>query len=241
MSNLEEITYDEINDKIVLILCANLGTTYNQYTLYDAVVDKFSRTSKSIHPDFKYKFIHVLKQLMSNNYGITVLKENDIYYVGYDAQPIIEPCLTNTEWIDKNNYIKYVVENNLENEFLTQDLETGNTIYHELFSNGEYSTIKKVIETHSVDYNIKNNKKDTPIDCINRIEVATLVISDLNKKIDSLEKRLAKLETKDYFDECSIYDFLLLKFKRFIKKNYLTICLLIFMIIIFKLTFIIFL
>lgn len=238
MSNLEQITYENINDKIILVLCANLGTIYNQYELYDAVLDKFSRTSNSIHSDFKYKFMHVIRQLMSNNNNVTVLKDNGVYYVGYDIpQQVIEPCSTNEFWLDKDNYIKFIIDNNLEDEFIYQDPETGNNLYHELFKTGDYTTIKKVINTHHIDYTITNKIKDTPIDCINRVEVATLVISDLNKRIYSLERRLNKLETKDYLGECSIYDFLKLKFNRFVKENYLGIGLSIFLVVSYKLFF----
>jgi len=238
MSNLEEITYEKIHDKITLVLCANLGTIYNQYELYNAVIDKFSRTSNCIHPDFKYKFMHVVRQLMSNNNGITVLKDNGVYHIGYDIpQQVIEPCANNELWLDKDEYIKFVIDNNLEDEFMYQDPETGNTLYHDLFNIGDYSTIKKVIHTHHIDYSITNKTMKTPIDCINRVEVATLVISDLNKRINILERRLNKLETKDYLGECSIFDFLKLKFNRFVKKHYLEIGLFIFLITSYKLIF----
>jgi len=238
MSNLEEITYEDINDKIQLVLCANMGTMYNHYELYNAVTDKFSRTSNSIHPNFKYKFMHVIKQLLSNNSDITIFKDrdNDVYYIGYDIkQEVTEPCIIDTQWFDKDGYIKFIIDNNLEDEFMYQDPKTGNNLYHDLFNTGDYSTIKKVIDTHDIDYTIKNKINNTPIDCINRIEVATLVISDLNKKIHSLEKRLTKLETKDYLEEYSIYNFLKLKFIRFVKQNYLYIGLYIFIVVSYKL------
>jgi len=91
-----------------------------------------------------------------------------------------------------------------------------------------------MIRTHYVDYEIKNNFDKTPIECINDIKVATLVISDLNSRINLLEMRLEKLELTDFFDEYSIYDFLKLKFAKFIKDNFcnLVIILLSFLIII---------
>jgi hypothetical protein len=219
MTDFNNITHDEINTKIMIILCANEGVVFDQYKLYSNVLDKIS-TANFVPTTFKYKFMLVLRNLMTINNNVKLIKENDVYNVVYNSDVVI-PINTNydSSWVNINEFNTYIVDSNLDSEFNHKDIESGNTLYHEVFSSNSYDTIKKVIRTHYVDYNVKNNFDKTPIECINDIKVASLVISDLNSRINLLETRLEKLELKDFLDEYSIYDFLKLKFTRFIRDN----------------------
>jgi hypothetical protein len=220
MTDFNNITHDEINSKIMIILCANEGIVFDQYNLYSKVLDKIS-SSNFVPTTFKYKFMLVLRNLMTINNNVKLIKENDVYNVVYNSDVVI-PINTNydSSWVNINDFNTYIVDSNLDSEFNHKDIESGNTLYHDVFSSNCYDTIKKVIKTHYVDYEIKNNFDKTPIECINDIKVATLVISDLNSRINLLEMRLEKLELTDFFDEYSIYDFLKLKFAKFIKNNF---------------------
>ena len=59
-----------------------------------------------------------------------------------------------------------------------------------------YENIVKLIESNSIDYTIKNNHNKTPIECIKDIQVATIIINDLNKKLDKFEEKFKILENK---------------------------------------------
>ena len=233
MTELINVTHDEINSKIMIILCANEGNVYDQYNLYSRVIDKFmlgltstcdevsEKRTSFIPPTFKYKFMLVFRNLMTTNNNIKVIKENNVYNVVYN--PPTDIVLTNTNydnsWLNTKDFNSYIIDSDLHCEFAYKDIESGDTMHHDILGGDDYTTIKRLIDTNYVDYNVKNNFDKTPIECINDIKVATLVISNLNLRVDSLESRIKNLEVKDFVEECSIYNFLKLKLNKFIKKN----------------------
>jgi len=191
MTTLEQVTFDDIYNKIMLILIANEGTLYDQYKLYSLVLDKFSKNDCNyVPPEFKYKFFIVIRQLSLNNDNIRVFKENNIYQVIYNAPVDIKPNVVNyySEWIDGPELNNFIIDNNIDLNF--QDPESGNTIYHEVLSENNCENVKKILETNTMNYNIKNNYNKTPIECIKNIKVATLIINDLNNKLNKLEEKV---------------------------------------------------
>lgn len=236
MTELINITHDEINSKIMIILCANEGKVYDQYSLYSRVIDRFTQDFANVYnetaekrnvtsfipPTFKYKFMLVFRNLMATNNDIKIVKENNVYNVVYN--PHTDIVLTNTNydntWLNIKDFNSYIIESDLHCEFAYKDIESGDTMHHEILGSNDYATIKRLINTNRIDYNVKNNFDKTSVECINDIKVATLVISNLNSKVNSLESRIENLEIKDYFEECSIYNFLKLKFNKFFKKNF---------------------
>lgn len=220
MSDLINVTHDELNNKIMIILCANEGTIFDQYTLYSKVIDKFTSTS-FIPPSFKYKFMLVLRNLMNTNNDVKIIKKNNVYNVVYNPPNNIElkDSYYDNMWLNTHDFNGYIIDSDLHSEFGYKDIESGDTLYHNILGGNDCITVKRLINSNSIDYNVKNNFDKTPIECINNIKVASIVISDLNLRINNLESRIKNLETKDYFEDCSIYNFLKLKLNRFIKKN----------------------
>lgn len=244
MSDLQNITFEEINAKLLLVLCANENILFEQYTLFNKTVDKF-RSNNTIHyvsPDFKLKFLLILRSLMSKNNDITVLKKNNVYYAGYNLQNVDHDLNTNysEHWIDKNSLNHYIIENNLEDELNYIDPENGNTLFHDLLSTNNHSFIEKVVKTFDINYSLKNNDNKTPIECISDIKIAVFVINDLNNKMYSIDKRIKLLESENSINKTSITQFLKIKFIIFIDThfNYLIgfgLFLLLLSVIIFKL------
>lgn len=207
MNKLEDITHDEIFNKIMLILCANKDIVYNQYKLYDIVASRLSTTSTFIPHTFKYKFIIVLRQLMSSIDNVKVNCINDIYYATYkfnnndiqvnsSVNSDVEEALHINNWISSIDLSDYIFINDLYDEFTYKNPESGNTIYHDVLGSTNILSVKKLVEENYFDYNMKNNKGETPIDCIKSLEVSNLIVSTLSLKVNNLEVELAQLELR---------------------------------------------
>ena len=233
MSTLENVTYDDIFNKIMLILVANEGTLYDQYKLYSLVIDKITKNEViGVPPDFKYKFFITLRQLMLKDDNVKVMKENNIYQVIYNAPKDIklENINYNPEWINNSELNSYIINNKTEVDINYKDPESGNTIYHEVLSEHNSENVKKLIETNNTFYNVTNNYNKTPIECIKDVQVAIVIINDLNKRINNfenksqlLENRLKILENKNEIADCSIINFINIKFYCFLKNNWANI------------------
>ena len=194
MNTLEIVTFDEIYNKIMLILIANEGILYDQYKLYSLVLDKFIKNdSNYVPPEFKYKFFIIIRQLSLKDDNIKVFKQDNIYQVIYNPSRDVKPNLVSyySEWIDGPQLNNFIINNNIDLNF--QDPESGNTIYHDVLSDNNCENVKKLLETNTMNYNIKNNYNKTPIECIKNIQVAILVINDLNNKINQLEEKINNL------------------------------------------------
>lgn len=233
MTTLDNVTFDDIYNKIMLVLVANEGISYDQYNLYSAVLDKFTRNESGfVPPEFKYKFFITIRQLMSKDDNIRVMKENNVYQVVYnapkDAKFKTDFIKYSPEWIDGSQLNNFIINNKLDLNY--QDPESGNTIYHDVLSENNYENVKKLLETNNINYNIKNNYNKTPIECIKDVQIATIIINDLNKKLNQFEEkltkteeRLSKIENKNEIADCSIINFLRVKTYYALNRNWDTI------------------
>lgn len=220
----ENISYDEIESKIMCILLANEGKVYDQYNLYSLLVDKFNikynNFSNYIPYDFKCKYLIVLKQLMSNN-DIKIIKNLQVYYAVYNPSENIQSkdIEYNKYWIKKCEFNDYIVNNKIPFDY--KDLESGNSIYHDIFMDGNCETIKKIIKENNFDYEIKNNADKTPIECINEIEPLTIILNDLIIKQKEMKKEINELKNKLEISNYSLTTFLKIKFYKYFDKFYI--------------------
>jgi hypothetical protein len=188
MSNLADISYEEIETNIMKILINNEGILYTYNTLFSKLIDKMDSNLKFIDQNFKFKFMLILKTLDSHYEDIHSYNENGINYIYYGGK--INKSQENTTI---NNHILpsdselnvYIVDNNMKEHF-SKDANTF-TIYHDLVNGKNYYQVKKMIETNSFDYLIVDNKKETPLYYINDMRIANLFIEKLYKKIAILE------------------------------------------------------
>lgn len=223
MSRLINTTLDDIYNKIMLILIANEGKLYDQYRLYSLVLDKFVKSeSEYVPPEFKYKFFIIIRQLMIKNDNIRVFKENNIYQIIYNAPKDIklDDINFNSNWIDISQLNNYIIDNDNDINFNYKDPESGNTIYHDILSDNNCENVKKLLEKNNIDYNIKNNYDKTPIECIKHIQVATIIINDLNNKLNQFEQKLKIIESKNNIANISLIDFIKYKIYIFIMANW---------------------
>jgi hypothetical protein len=186
MSKLENISFDDIYIKIMLVLVANEGKIFNQYNLFDSVVNKYDLITVGVPKEFQFKYMLVLRQIMSKSDDVLLYKNNDIYYVSYNKpvelsfdNQIIDP---HNSWIDKNEFNEFII-NNYEDEIEYVDPENGNTIFHEVLAAQNSNLASKLIDNYYVDYGIKNIYNQTPIELISNLKINNLVLNDLNIRV----------------------------------------------------------
>lgn len=222
MSILNNVSFEDIYNKVMLILIANESTLYDQYKLYSLVIDKFNVNKQDfIPPEFKCKFLITIRQLMSKDENVKVIKTNGVYQVIYNAPSDInlKNVYYSSDWIDESNLNSFIIDNKIELNY--QDPESGNTISHNLLKTTDFENIKKLLEMSDLKLDIKNNDNKTPIECINNIHVASIIIDNLYKKIEKLEEKVEELVvvSKKIYN-LSFYDLIKLKVLLCIDRNW---------------------
>lgn len=202
MSYLDNVTFDEIYNKIMIILLANEGVLFNQYRLYSLVLDKFIKINEQetnfVPNEFKHKYLITLRQLAIKDTNITVTKKNNIYQVIYGNLPDdnieIKTVTCLPQWINESEFNKFIINNNIDLNY--QDPESGNTIYHNMLNGNDSDNVKQLLKTHKINYNVKNHNDKTPIECITNLGVAVTIINDLSQQLNDISQRLNSNETE---------------------------------------------
>jgi hypothetical protein len=229
MSDLSNITLNEIENTIMLVLVGNDGTVFTQYQLFDKVIDKLEIKTNSIHNSFKSKFLIVLRNLMSSYDDVKIYRENNIYKAVYTTDNATiknyNSDLIDTSFIPDpftiNDLNSFIIDNDMFEQFTYVDQGSGNTIYHDIVSNNNYLQIKKLIDTNKFDYNIKNLNDKTPLDYINDQRVSNLMIKTLFNKINVLEKELDTFKKQDislFINELTMLQLAKIKLTKFVNR-----------------------
>lgn len=223
-TNLENVSFDEIETNIMSVLYANIDMNFSQYALFNKVLkDKYDgQYSSQIHPNFKSKFLLVLRNLMSKYDDIKVSRNNGIYSVICVSLPESfsfgkidnfknwKYVGTSAIDLDLNDYATmydYIYENNLTDYLNWSDPWDGNSIFHELVLAENKTQIKKLIEQDQFNYFTKNKHGQTPIELAITQEISNLLMSGLVQKFILLtekfnsEKEQNKLEIKRLEDK----------------------------------------
>lgn len=242
MFNLSEISIDEIETGVMSILYANIDKKFTQYTLFNKLLeDKYDgQYTNVVHSNFKSKFLLVMRTIGSKYDDIIVEKKDGICYIvcqsskkdmkenhlymEYIAKPV------EFEKSDIANMFDYIYDNNMiEHMNWTElDLIDGNSIYHELVLNNNDRLVKKLLDENKFNFEIKNNKNQTPMDLINSQSMSKLIIDEFAKKIIVLREKyniekynveqlvvnyhnkICQYETEEYknkiISETSLYD-----------------------------------
>lgn len=238
MSDLSNITHQEIENKILIILNAYENKILDQYLLWNKIIDRFELKNKYISPIFKNKFLIVLRNLKNRYDDIEVITENNIYKAVSKKDPLndfineyeeikqnyeCEENLEDKNLFDKNELNNYILDNNLYEELDYED-SNGNTIFHDLVSGNNYYQINKLINENKFNFTKINKLNKSPIDLINSLDVTNIILKDALNKINKLENKVFLLENKNIdiiekINELSLSQFLKIKIINFI-KNY---------------------
>ena len=156
MTDLVEITIDNIEINIMAILLCNMDIKFSHFSLYNKLLnDKYdSCYTNFIHPNFKAKYLLILRNLMSKYDDVLITKEKKNYYIIYisDKYKKYEDYNNNHIKDIDVDLSKYIIDNDIKKEFKYIDPYDGNTIYHDLVMSNNFDIIKKMIESHKFDY-----------------------------------------------------------------------------------------
>jgi hypothetical protein len=244
MTDLSEITFDDIEKKIMSILCLEMDVKFNQSALYDRLLKTKYDETRTVHSSFKKKFLIVLRNLMSK-YDVIVTKEKNIYYVICSSGDGIENTVledtainTNIDNTITNDYelLNYIIDNNITEEFKYIDPITGNSIYHELVLFSNLNTIKKMINENTFNFYVLNKSNQTPLEVSQNLIISNLLVMGLMEKILKIirEDRINRLdqeiktqdidivksekENKIFLEETSLIYFFQIKIKKNVFK-----------------------
>jgi len=221
-------TLQEIENAIMMVLISKDGILLKQNQIYSNVVDKLDINTNFIHYTFKYKFLFVLRNLMSKYDDVKVINENNIFSAIYNSNKDADKNSYTIDLnevpinLDSSDLDAYIIDNDITEEFNFIDPNNNNTIYHNIVSNNNYFQIKKLINDNKFNFTVKNIDNKTPIDLINNQQISNLFIKELFNKISSLEKDIEIIkncDVRDSINELSFYQFTKIKLTKF-TSNY---------------------
>lgn len=195
MSNLSKMSYDDIEKKIMTYLYSKPNTSFNQYSLYNKLLDDMEvKTILFDTRDFKRKFIDILRNLdckyddltiTKNNNNITIILDKKIDTKNYED-------INYTSYNDDKefNYYKFIFDNRIEESLNIKD-KNENSIYHDLVMSSNTDLIKQLINENKFNYSIKNNLNETPLDLCQNNEIYRILgkeqFKEINNRIEKLE------------------------------------------------------
>ena len=195
MSNLSKMSYDDIESKIMKYLYSNPNTSFNQYSLYNKLLDDVEvKTVLSDTRDFKRKFIDILRNLDCKYNDLTITKNNNNIIIILDKEIDTKNYedINYTSYNDNKefDYYDFIFDNHIEESLSIKD-KNENSIYHDLVMSSNVNLIKKLINKNKFNYEVKNNNDKTPIDLCENNEIYRILLKEqfkeLNNRIEKLE------------------------------------------------------
>ena len=216
LNTLENVSYDEIENKVMLTLLANPEKTYTKSELYNIVLDKLESTTQFVHPQFKFKYMIVLNQLPSKH----DIKVTDNLVTS--GSEVVHTEIKEKESVDLPNMeelSEFIVENNL--------LKTTNFngVPFDLVRNNKVLLVERMFEEeHMVYFRKTNTENRTPMRYINSQQMTNLFLEKIYLKVIQLEKEnlelceeIRKIEEKN--KNISFYELFTRKIQNYILKN----------------------
>lgn len=207
MTDLSNVPIDKIETDIMSILYGNINKTFNQYTLFNKLLqDKYSGEYSSVHSEFKTKYLLILNYLASNYDDVYVSRMigiDSVYTIvcksNSDAKitPYAEFDFSKSSQLNGKDVSKmydYIYENNLT-EFMEKSTKwDGNTIFHELVLFDNITQVKKLLKLGQFKFFVKNNFMQTPIELASSTTMTHLLVEELEHKIALLNEQLVVQE-----------------------------------------------
>lgn len=222
MIDLSEISIDKIETDIMSVLYANINRKFTQYELFNKLlVDKYDVEQDQIiytHPNFKSKFLLVIRTLMSKYDDVKLTKKDSVYTImlnvvddennnnvddDKDMEFIDKLNLEKQLYVDHKNGVSplplskldysnmydYIYDNGLDDYINWKDPVDSNTIFHELVLFNNVKQTQKLINENEFDFEIKNSLNQTPVDLINSSEMSNVIINGLIAKTHMLKAK----------------------------------------------------
>lgn len=215
-NTLENVSFEDIENKVMLTLLANPDKTYTKSELYNILLDKLESTTQFVHPQFKFKYMIVLNQLPSkHDVKVTEnLVTSGLEVVNTEFKENISVDLPNMEELSE-----FIVENNL------LKITNFNGVPFDLVRGNKVLLVEKIFEEeHMVYFRKTNTENKTPIRYINSQQMSNLFLEKIYLKVIQLEKDNLELceeirKIEDQHKNISFYDFFCRKVQNYILKN----------------------
>ena len=179
--------------RIIDFLKENKGI-HDQYGIYNKLIEAKEDM------DIKSEFLFKLNNLNKYDKNVCVVKKDKIYYLQYDKEEIkdeeIKECQFEyqEQFIKQSKVYKYIINNNLEKEYV--DLETGNTVYHDIVIGNHYKIITKLISQGKMNFLIENKEGRTPLSYVEDIRIMAMITEQLLKNQIIADKEIKGLNEK---------------------------------------------
>jgi hypothetical protein len=212
---IENTSFENIENKLMLILLAKPNETFTKSELYNLLLDKLEITNHYVNPEFKFKYMIVLRQLPSK-YDVKVT--NNLVTAGSEVNIEFKEtvCLDLPSMEDLSEYI---VENNL--------LKTANfaELPFNLVHGNKLLTVEKLFNQESFNYFKKyNTENETPIKYINSHRMSNIFLEKIYLKVIFLEqenaeltKKILKIEEKN--NNLTLSEFLIRQLQKYLIKH----------------------
>jgi hypothetical protein len=196
MTNTENITYEQLQEIMELVLDAHINTKITKSYLYSRILDRINYNT-FVHPSFRTKFELVYNYYLPQLNDIIVTK-NIVQKVGVNLNTNPETLAAETELSDISDadVLKYMIENASNDDFEYIN-PNGNTFYHECIKH--YDIVEKLIKEDKMNYTILNKNQLTPLELIDDVKVSALIINKLNKTINDQEKDIISIKANQFF------------------------------------------
>ena len=208
MSNLANISIDDIKKELYKVLIINENNILNQYQLYEKIIDYFDIKSTFVDNKFKLNFIISLQQLPTTYDDIYVtcnIKNNKkTYNAIYKCSESLEE-INNIEIEENHNLLSdtEILQELVNNDDLNYiDMISGNNIIHDSIIT-ENNLILSLLLDSDINSNkllSKNNFNKSPISYIRseNQQITNTILEHALKNIKNLENKLNTIEIEKF-------------------------------------------
>lgn len=199
VKDLSHVLCDEIETKLMIILCSSPNIVMNEFNLFNKLLDQYDYSDSGLYnisSTFKAKYKLVLRNLNKNCDNVVIFKEFQYFEIVF-KQNISDKIIKEDSSSNKvdtigstNEVCNYILNNSILDELKYQDPSNGNTIFHDLVISESTELIKNLIDKKQMNWTILNNDGKSPLDLISNLPISSLLLNNLYIKILKLEENI---------------------------------------------------
>jgi len=200
-------TFTKLESDIMKVLTKNAGLFLSQYNIYDKILNDYDIKDPVERDNFKFRFLAVLRQMSNLFEGISIMKKEDVIFVGFDVKDdknnydyeyssVNDEIKKNGEMPPEIAVINFIIDENMTDYINRKDYK-GNNIFHNLVIVNDIDRIKKCFSVLLSKKDINhllfsiNNEGLTPIHYIQNFEISNFfmahILYDLKEKDNTID------------------------------------------------------